>query len=247
MFGRFELLRDGEPVEFTGRGPGRPLELLKVLVSLGGCEVRADQIADSLWPHVDADYAHNSFTATLHRLRRLLREDDALLLRESRLSLNASLFWVDTWALEQVCESIDDALRAPAHAVSDAALRTLVDEALSLYRGPLLSDEAEQPSYIAGREQLRSRVLRCLGRVARRWEDAGTPDAAADCYLRLIEVDPLFEAAYRNLMLSYQRAGEAVEARAAFERLRTLLAARLKSEPSPETQAVLAGLSAKRA
>jgi DNA-binding SARP family transcriptional activator len=83
--------------------------------------------------------------------------------------------------------------------------------------------------------------------VARRWEDAGTPDAAADCYLRLIEVDPLFEAAYRNLMLSYQRAGEAVEARAAFERLRTLLAARLKSEPSPETQAVLAGLSAKRA
>jgi DNA-binding SARP family transcriptional activator len=247
MFGRFELLRDGEPVEFTGRGPGRPLELLKVLVSLGGCEVRADQIAGSLWPHVDADYAHNSFTATLHRLRRLLREDDALLLRESRLSLNASLFWVDTWALEQVCESIDDALRAPAHAVSDAALRTLVDEALSLYRGPLLSDEAEQPSYIAGREQLRSRVLRCLGRVARRWEDAGTPDAAADCYLRLIEVDPLFEAAYRNLMLSYQRAGEAVEARAAFERLRTLLAARLKSEPSPETQAVLAGLSAKRA
>jgi LuxR family maltose regulon positive regulatory protein len=245
--GRFELLRDGEPVEFAGRGPGRPMELLKVLVALGGQEVRADQIADHLWPHVDADYAHNSFTATLHRLRRLLREDEAVLLRDSRLSLSASFFWVDTWALEQVCAAIDEALRAPARAVPDAALHALVDEALSLYRGPFLPDESEQPSYIASREQLRARLLRCLARVARRWEDAGAQDAATDAYLRLIETDPMFEAAYRNLMLSYQRAGEAVEARATYERLRTLLAARLKAEPSPETQAVLAGLSAKEA
>jgi len=245
--GRFELLREGEPVEFAGRGPGRPMELLKVLVALGGREVRADQIADHLWPHVDADYAHNSFTATLHRLRRLLREDDALLLRDSRLSLNAACFWADTWALEQVCAAIDDALRAPASAVPEAVLRALVDEALQLYRGPFLPDESEQPSYIASREQLRARLLRCLARIARRWEDAGASDAAADCYLRLIEADPLFEAAYRNLMLSYQRAGDTVEARAAFERLRMLLAARLKAEPSPETRAVLAGLSAKEA
>ncbi len=245
--GRFELLRDGEAVEFSGRGPGRPMELLKVLVALGGREVRTDQIADQLWPHVDADYAHNSFTATLHRLRRLLREDDAVLLRDSRLSLNAAFFWVDTWTLEQICTAIDDALRAPALAVPDEALHALLDEALSLYRGPFLPDESEQPSYIACREQLRARLLRCVARVARRWEDAGAADAAADCYLRLIEVDPLFEAAYRNLMLSYQRAGDAAEARAAYDRLRTLLAARLKAEPSPETQAVLAALSAKEA
>jgi DNA-binding SARP family transcriptional activator len=45
-------------------------------------------------------------------------------------------------------------------------------------------------------------------------------------------------------MLSYQRAGDVVEARASYERLKTLLAARLKSAPSPETQAVYAGLKA---
>jgi DNA-binding SARP family transcriptional activator len=91
---------------------------------------------------------------------------------------------------------------------------------------------------------LRSRLLRCLARIARRWEDGGQPEAAADCYLRCIEADPLFEAPYRNLMLSYQRAGDAVEARATFERLRTLLAARLQAAPSPETHAVYAGLKA---
>ena len=240
--GRFELLRGADPVEFAGKGPGRPMELLKVLVALGGQEVRADQIADALWPHVDADYAHKSFTATLHRLRRLLGEDDAVLLRDSRLSLNAALVWVDGWALEQVCAAIDEAMRAPSGAVPEGALRALADEALALYRGPFLPDESEQPSYIACREQVRSRLLRCLARIARRWEDAGQSEAAADCYLRCIEADPLFEAPYRNLMLCYQRGGDAIEARATYERLRTLLSARLQAAPSPETQAVLAGL-----
>jgi len=242
--GRFELLRGAAPVEFSGKGPGRPMELLKVLLALGGQDVRADQIADALWPHVDADYAHKSFTATLHRLRRLLGGDDAVLLRDSRLSLNAALVWVDGWALEQVCAAIDEALRAPAGAVQDAELRVLADEALALYRGPFLPDESEQPAYIACREQARMRLLRCLARVARRWEDAGQPEAAADCYLRCIEADPLFEAPYRNLMLSYQRAGDQVEARATYERLRTILQARLKTAPSPETQAVHASLKA---
>jgi ATP/maltotriose-dependent transcriptional regulator MalT/DNA-binding SARP family transcriptional activator len=242
--GRFELLRGAAPVEFSGKGPGRPMELLKVLLALGGQDVRADQIADALWPHVDADYAHKSFTATLHRLRRLLGEDDAVLLRDSRLSLNAALVWVDGWALEQVCAAVDEALRAPAGAAPDAQLRALADEALALYRGPFLPDESEQPAYIACREQVRMRLLRCLARVARRWEDAGQPEAAAECYLRCIEVDPLFEAPYRNLMLSYQRSGDLVEARATYERLRTILQARLKAAPSPETQAVYAGLKA---
>jgi DNA-binding SARP family transcriptional activator len=242
--GRFELLREAMPVEFSGKGPGRPMELLKVLLANGAQEVRADQIADALWPHVDADYAHKSFTATLHRLRKLLGDDDAVLLRDGRLSLNAALVWVDAWALEQACSALEEGLRAPAGAAADAGLNALADEALALYRGPFLPDESEQPSYIACREQLRLRLLRCLARLARRWEDAGRAEAAAECYLRLIEADPLFEAPYRNLMLSYQRAGDVVEARASYERLKTLLAARLKAAPSPETQAVYAGLKA---
>lgn len=240
--GRFELLREAEPVEFGGKGPGRPLELLKLLVALGGQNVRADQLADALWPHVDADYAHKSFTATLHRLRKLLGDDEALVLRDARLSLNPALVWVDTWALEAAIAAIEDALRAPRSEASGAALQALTDEAFALYRGPFLPDESEQPGFIACREQLRARLLRCLARVARRWEEAGQPGRAADCYLRCIDADNLFEAPYRNLMLCYQRAGDPIEARATYERLRTIFSARLKMMPSPETQAVLAGL-----
>ncbi|TAK52062.1 MAG: hypothetical protein EPO27_01855 [Betaproteobacteria bacterium] len=242
--GRFELLREAGTVEFGGKGPGRPLELLKLLVALGGQNVRADQLADALWPHVEADYAHKSFTATLHRLRKLLGDDEALVLRDARLSLNPAFVWVDTWALEAVIAAIDDALRAPRSEIADAGVRALTDEAFALYRGPFLPDESEQPGFIACREQLRARLLRCLARLARRWEEAGQAAPAADCYLRCIDADHLFEAPYRNLMLCYQRAGDAIEARATYERLRTIFSAKLKVMPSPETQAVLAGLDA---
>ena len=241
--GRFELLRDGKPVEFSGKGPGRPVELLKVLIALGGQNVRADQLADALWPHVDADYAHKSFTATLHRLRRLLDEEDALVLRDARLDLGMALIWIDTWALEQVLAELDEVLRVPHVQGAPPQLGKLIDEAFALYRGPFLPDESEQPGYIAYREQIRARLLRCLTRVARDWEQAGRASAAADCYLRCIEADPLFEAPYRNLMLCYQRGGEHAEARTTYERLRTILSARLKAMPSPETQAVFAALA----
>ena len=240
--GRFELLRGEAPVEFSGKVPGRPMELLKVLIALGGLNVRADQLGDALWPQVDADYAHRSFTATLHRLRRLLGDDAALQLRDGRLSIEPALMWVDTWALDRVIADLDEVLRGTVAGPPLQALSTLTEEALALYRGPFLADESEQPTFIAHREQTRARLLRYLGRAARTWEDAGRPEAAIDCYLRFIDADPLCEAAYRNLMLTYQRGGEPAEARAAYERLRTLLSAKSRVMPSAETQAVYAGL-----
>ena len=240
--GGFGLHRAGEPVEFSAKGPGRPVELLKVLVSSGGQNVRADQLADALWPHVDADYAHKSFTATLHRLRKIFGEDDTLKLRDGRLSLNASMFWVDTWALDHLLAELDTRLREGDVRAADQALQGLVEETLSLYKGPFLPDEAEQPAYIARREQLRARLLRALTRVARRWEESGRSDAAVDCYLRCIDADELCEAFYRNLMLCYQRHGDLAEAQATYARLQAVLAARLRSAPSPETQAIHASL-----
>jgi ATP/maltotriose-dependent transcriptional regulator MalT/DNA-binding SARP family transcriptional activator len=242
--GGFQLLKEGAPAEFSGKGPGRPMELLKVLIAMGGQGVRSDQLADALWPHVDADYAYKSFTATLHRLRRLLGDDEAVLLRDARVSLNPALAWVDTAALELVLAEFEEALRLPHAQRAADALRPLVEEALSLYRGPFLPDESEQPAYIAFREQIRARLLRCLARVARQWEELGEHDAATDCYLRVIAADPLFEAPYRNLMLCYQRGGDHAEARTTYERLRTILSMRLKLMPSPETQAVYAALGA---
>ncbi len=242
-FGGFKLLQGAQPIEVSARASGRPAELLKVLVALGGSNVRADTLAEALWPRIDADYASRSLSVTIHRLRtNVFETEGAVIHRDGRISLNTAMFRIDTWALEQLMAEMDAQLREPDSPGSAAAAQALADEALSLYRGPFLQDDAEQPSYIACREQVRSRLLRVLARSAKRMESAGLSDAAIDCYLRCIDADDLCEAFYRNLMMCHQRRGEIVESLSVYERLRTVLAARLKSLPSPETQAVYAAL-----
>ena len=241
-FGGFQLLRGDATVEFSAKGPGRPMELLKVLIALGRHNVRVDQLADALWPHMEADYAHKSFTATLHRLRRLLDNDEALVLRDGRLSLNKALVWVDTWALDLLFDDFDATLRAGGSGEAQRKLAEFTDRTLALYRGPFLPDESEQPAYIACREQIRARLLRFLARLARGWEEAGTPETAADGYSRCIEVDALCEPLYRQLMLCFQRNGLPGEAIATYERLRSVLSTRMRTMPLPETQALYATL-----
>ena len=93
--------------------------------------MRADQLADALWPHVYADYAHKSFTATLHRLRRIFGEDDTLRLRDGRLGLNGAMFWVDTWALYHLLAELDGRLRDGDARAACQALNGLVEETLA--------------------------------------------------------------------------------------------------------------------
>lgn len=243
MLGRFALLRGTNPVEFSAKGPGRPIELLKVMAALGGTGVRAEQLAEMLWPNVDADYAYKSFTATLHRLRRIFDDDDTVLLRDGRLSLNRNLVWLDAWALDEVITDMESQLRVADGRAATTA-QALVEEALGLYRGAFLPDEDDQPVYAAKREQLRNRMVRNVARYARGWEEGGATDAAIDCWSRFVDADELCEAFHRHLMASHQRQGDFASAISAYERLRNVLAARLKTQPSPETQAAYAALRA---
>lgn len=241
--GGFDIAIHDAAVEFSGKGPGRPAELLKLLVCLGGQGVRIFQLSDAMWPHMDADYAHKSFTAALHRLRRMLGDDDAVLLRDGRLSLNPDRVWTDTGALDQVLGDFEGETRMPGRR-PDPALYASVREALGCYAGPFLPDEGDQPAFVACREQIRSRLLRCVARAARYWEELGEFDTATDFHLQLIQADNLFESPYRNLMLIHQRHGDTAAAREVYERLRTTLAMRLKTMPSAQTQAVFVSLDA---
>lgn len=236
--GRFHLLKDDQPQTFAGKAQNRPLELLKVLVALGGKEVRAEQLAETLWPHVDGDYAHASFTSTLHRLRRLLGVDEAVILQDGRVTLNPSYFWVDTWVFEQALGRVDDELIRSAKLTGDGGLTKLAEQLLELYRGPFLEDESDRACYIAFREHLRSKFLRYFTKLVGCWEDAGNWDKVADYYERGIEADNLCEGLYRQLMLFYQKRGCGAEALEVYDRCRTTFTARLNANPSPETTAI---------
>ncbi len=177
--GGFRLLRHGEPLAATGKAQRRPLELLKVLIAYGGEGVAEARIADAIWPRIPGDSAHRSFTSTLHRLRKLLGEDKALVLHEGKLSLDRRYVWTDAWAFEAQADALEAALRAGGEAVAPAAERLL-----ELYRGPFLAGEADEAWMLERRERLRARLARLLAAAARVWDGAG------ELAQRLRELDP---------------------------------------------------------
>lgn len=236
--GKFRLLKDDQPQPLSGKAQSRPLELLKVLVALGGKDVRAEQLAETLWPHVDGDYAYASFTSTLHRLRRLLGVDEAVILQDGRVSLNPSYFWLDTWSFEQTFGKVDAALAGSSKPATDQQLKELAQQLLGLYQGPFLEDESDRACYVAFREHLRSRFLRHTSKLIRRWEETEKWEKIADYYERAIDVDSLCEGLYRQLMLFYQKRGHASEALDVYDRCRKTFSALLNANPSAETTAI---------
>jgi DNA-binding SARP family transcriptional activator/predicted ATPase len=238
--GKFRLLKEGTMQNLVNKGSMRPLELLKVLVALGGRDVRVEHLTDILWPNIDGDYAYGSFTSALHRLRRLLDVDDAITLQDGRLSLNARYFWVDTWAIEQVFANEEPNAAA---SLSCRALATTAERLLELYRGAFLEDESESTRYVALREHLRGKMLRLLTKIARHCTDSEQIEATTSYYERVIDADPLCEGFYRNLMTLYDTLGRRPEALDVYNRCRTILTSTLRVTPSSETVALYEKLS----
>jgi len=231
--GRFELLVEDRPVEFGRKVPQRPLSLLKVLISLGGKEITEARISELLWPDADGDMAHQAFTSALKRLRKLLVDEDALLLKEGRLTLSNRHCWVDVWAFERYLAMAEQARKEGNR--KEAA--RLFDKSLSLYRGSFLP--FEEASWAASlREKLRTRFLESVTRLGRSLEDAGRWMEAIACYGRGLEADELAEELYRRLMVCHLRQGQEAEALSVYRRCRKTLSSVLGVNPSEKTRAI---------
>jgi ATP/maltotriose-dependent transcriptional regulator MalT/DNA-binding SARP family transcriptional activator len=237
-FGQFRLLRGGDPLTFSGKAQRRPLDLLRALIAYGGREVAEERITEALWPRIDGDSAHRSFTTTLHRLRKLLGEGDALRLSEGKLTLDGRYVWVDTWALEQVTARIEQALRRPRESIDRDKLEQTCRRMIELYVGPFLGNEPDEPWSLPMRDRQRQRFVRTIVEMSRFWEQSGQPGQAVDLLERALEADNVAENLYRQLMTCYAQLGRPADAAETYNRCRKTLAAVLKVEPSAETRAL---------
>jgi DNA-binding SARP family transcriptional activator len=243
--GRFSVVKDGTPLELGAGGKRKPLELLMALVALGGSGVSQTKLTDALWPEVEGHLAQQTFEITLHRLRKLIGQEPALVLKDGKLSLDARCCWVDSWACEHLLGRIERALHESPARPED--IDRLATKLLALYQGPFLATEAEQPWSLSPRERLRSKFLRQFGALGRHWEADGKWDRAANGYLQGLEVDPLAEELYRSLMRCYRQQGRPAEAYAVYARCCNTLKTILGVGPSPETETLRRAIEADQA
>lgn len=182
--GGLDIRLDGSKLGFGRKTPRRPLELLKLLVALGGRGVLTSTICDTLWPEAEGDAAVRSFQTTLHRLRAMLDDPALLVLEDGKLSLDAGRCWIDIWELEQLRGQPD---------VSDG------ERLLELCRGAFLAGD-ESAWCLPVRERQHRRFVRAALGVGGRLEESGRWEQARQLYERCRELAPsaaLQEAAAR--------------------------------------------------
>ncbi|MCH9026844.1 MAG: hypothetical protein IIA05_06990 [Proteobacteria bacterium] len=240
--GKFEIEWVGQAArKKKGKAQGRPIELLKAVIAFGGRDVRVQKITDAMWPHIDSDYANRSFNTTLHRLRNILGDEQALILEGGQLSLNPSLFWLDLWAMEQAQKQVSGLIGGDI-AGGLVEIREIVAKVMHIYQGAFLGDE--EASWALGtREQVRNRFTRYSSQAVNYFNANGCPDEAINLIEHALEVDDRSESLYRLLMLCHAEQGRKAEAIEVYNRCRTTLEGRLGVTPSPETEKIYQQIS----
>jgi LuxR family transcriptional regulator, maltose regulon positive regulatory protein len=220
--GKFELLLDDRPPQYSRKLPKTVLALLKAIVAHGGQNVPEQKLIDALWPDEDGDAAARSLTVTLHRLRKLLGNANVVRQTAGVLTLNDRLCWVDAFAFE--------------NGLGRDSNGDLREAALQLYRGAFLAQEDSAAWAVPMRERLRTKFVQAIGTRCAALEASGRYEQAVELYSRGIEADSLIEAFYQGLMRCYDRLDRRTEALSTYRRLREILSVTLGVPPSSATR-----------
>ncbi len=224
--GKFEIHLNDVPLRFHGKAQHKPLDLLKYLCAYGGKTINQNQIIDALWPDSMGDAAEQAMRTTLHRLRKLLKNDQAIILEDKHLSLNYGYVWTDCGAFDHI-----------AHKQNVVNDRLLLRKALDYYQGYFLVGETSSWT-ISFRNQLRAHYTRIIEQYVKILEENVDWEGAVECYLKAIEIEPLVEVFYKNLMNIYIHFDRHNDAVLVYQLYRQSLQTRLGINPSPSIQAL---------
>ena len=222
LFGAFEVRIDGVPIP--------PLRTRKVQWLLALLLLHQDQsldrawLAGTLWPDSAPVSALFNLRQSLSNLRYALGPAERCLQASmvNALILNAASIEADVITFDTAITAGD---------------RASLEQAVSLYRGPLLEGCAEAWVF-AERSVREEQYLSALEKLAEQALGHGERDAARKYLRAVIQVDPLREEAQRALIKTLADMGDYGAAVQTYRDLRVLLRRELNTDPDPETQTV---------
>ncbi|CAE6503125.1 Transcriptional activator domain-containing protein [Nitrosomonas nitrosa] len=201
-FGSLAIKVDGKLIEPTGKSPKKLLELLELIISLGGRKVNCDQLAEILWPEAEGDLARQSLETALYRIRKLIGKE-TVLVNNNLVSFNEHYCWLDLWAFEATATQLEQALNEGQQPV----IVKLTDRLLTLYRDTFLKN-ADSGLVLVKQEQLLNKLCRLLDLVISFHERCGEHKLVQLLLYKELELKPLVEANYRRLMVYYLDLGQ---------------------------------------
>jgi DNA-binding SARP family transcriptional activator len=219
ILGPLEVVENGRQIELGG---AKQRALLAILLLHANEVVSTDRLIDALWAEAPPERALKTLQVYISQLRKTLARD-AVETRPPGYLLRVEEGQLDLHRFE--------GLLAEAREAAPAAASTLLDEALSLWRGPPFLDvgfESFAQAEIARLEELRLDAVEArvdadlvLGRHSR---------VVAELE-RLVAEHPLREHTRAQLMLALYRSGRQADALQAYQAARHALVEELGIEP----------------
>jgi DNA-binding SARP family transcriptional activator len=203
-------------------------QLFQLFISNNGKWISRDQLADRLWPELDADastqnlkVAFNALTRALEPLREPGQSSFFIIRRDTLYGVNP--------AASIALDTADFTTLASAAAIED--LQTAHD----IYQGDYLFENCADAQIASSRNQLCETYLQSGNRLAEMLFAAARWDDAMHICHDLLAVDPCNESAFRTLMRCHAARGNRSAVHSVFQRCTASLREDLDVEPSTET------------
>jgi predicted ATPase/DNA-binding SARP family transcriptional activator len=233
MLGNFHVERDGTAIPAADWARRKTKSLLKLLALQPGHRLHREQITEMLWPDLDPISARDNFYRNLSFLRHILEPGLERPANSHFLSLEAEVLklgppgevWIDVDAFEGLI----------AQARTSPQPLPLLEEALGLYGGELLPEDAYEEWAIARRDLLSRAAIKALLTVAEARREEGAYEPAIAALQRVLSLERTQEQAHSELMRVYALAGRRHDALRQYEQCAKVLQAELNVEPEPET------------
>jgi len=233
--GELRILVDGNPLRELR---SRKAKALLVYLACTGKTQSREVLADLLWSESSQQQAMSNLRDVLSTLRKHLNP----FLKFSRYSVgfnSGSRNWSDVEELKSATEQSQSEEMVFDH-------KTILDfeKAAVLYQGNLLEGFFLKDArgfnewQLIERERIQMSVLELTLEISKYYEKTGDLKKGILFARRCIEIEPLMEAGYQQLIRLLEYRGHSTEALLQYERLRETLSNELGVEPSNDTQSL---------
>lgn len=231
LFGSFRLHQGDQSV--AGFGPARLQHLLGYLVLHRTTPISRQQLAFSFWPDTTDSQAVKNLRTLLSRLRQALpNADEFVCVTTQTLQWRSdAAFTLDVAEFETAVAQSTEAQQSGDSSKAANVLTT----AVALYTGELLPN-CYDDWILPLREQLRLAYGDALERLVLALEDQRDYAGAILYAQRLLQVDPVHEAAYRTLMRLHLAQGNRTEALRVYHACQAMLKREFATAPTRVTR-----------
>jgi DNA-binding SARP family transcriptional activator len=236
--GAFRVWRGPIQIESREWQRDKARQLFQLFIAERGRWLQRDEIAEMLWPQLNAESAARDFKVALNALNRALEPNRAadapfaFIIREGaayRLRPEADL-WLDSAAFERACEAgLHHATDQPEQAIAH------LQSAIRHYRGDYLPEALYEDWTSVERERLLALYLRASDKLAALLIGRERYNEGLEICQAILGRDACWENAYRLMMTAHARQGNRPQAMRAYQRCVDVLRDELGVAPSPAT------------